>query len=434
MKPRTKFQKRVVAANGSLRFLKDKHFVEVYNRTCDHVAFLNKGKTFVCGDCGNVITDTQPNKKGMVSCPFCKHQLIPMLSRKWTNRCTYYIMAIDRSQNFQVLRYFLIEVIHKKGQTVSIRPNEIFRVFIDEFGHKAVCSRRRSIFGSYYLDRWNMYSNIELRQVNAQWEYTPYDIHAWANIRVRKFTKKAIQVGLDVSDENFPSVDTICKIMKDNRFETIWKAGLYELSYRLNPECMDRIWPALKICIRNRYVITNVLDYIDYIQQLIQLGKDIRNAHYVCPNDLRAAHAKTNLLIQKEEKKKRLLEERERIMKAEELYAQKVLPFLQLHIQDKDMHIEVLPTVQAFFEEGNAMHHCVYSNKYFEKKDSLILSCRNNENKRLATIEISLPGAEIKQIRAACNKVPEQYDNIVRLISQKRKEIRKISRDARVQC
>lgn len=184
---------------------------------------------------------------------------------------------------------------------------------------------------------------------------------------------------------------------------------------------------------RNKYIISNAVDYIDYIQQLVQLGKDIHNAHYVCPDDLRAAHAKTNLLIQKEEMKKRLLEERERIVKAEEQYAQKVLPFLQLHIQDKDMHIEVLPTVQAFFEEGNAMHHCVYSNKYYEKENSLVLSCRNNDNRRLATIEISLPGAEIRQIRAVCNEIPEQYDSIVKLITQKRKEIRKISKIASIQ-
>ena len=112
---------------------------------------------------------------------------------------------------------------------------------------------------------------------------------------------------------------------------------------------------------------------------------------------------------------------------AESAYAKRILPFLNFYMKNKNFHISVLPTVKAFYEEGQAMHHCVYSNRYYERKDTLVLSCRDNDDKRVATIELGLPKCDIRQVRAACNKIPEQYDSIVRLITRQKKELRKLS-------
>ena len=272
-----------------------------------------------------------------------------------------------------------------------------------------------------------MNSDIELRQPNMAWRYTPYDVRAWANIRTRKFTKECKRAGLDVNDTLFPDAETICKILQDNRYETIWKAGMHEMAFRLEPKEMTALWPALKICMRNGYNPNNVKDYIDYVKQLIQLEKDIHNAHYVCPVDLDAEHRRTNASVQKILDRKRFLEEQKRMKEAESAYAKRILPFLNFYMKNKNFHISVLPTVKAFYEEGQAMHHCVYSNRYYERKDTLVLSCRDNDDKRVATIELGLPKCDIRQVRAACNKIPEQYDSIVRLITRQKKELRKLS-------
>ena len=58
---------------------------------------------------------------------------------------------------------------------------------------------------------------------------------------------------------------------------------------------------------------------------------------------------------------------------------------------------------------------------------ALILSCRDKQNHRLATIEIGLPQGDIKQVRAACNQIPEQYDSIVQLLTKQRKQFKKLS-------
>ena len=38
--------------------------------------------------------------------------------------------------------------------------------------------------------------------------------------------------------------------------------------------------------------------------------------------------------------------------------------------------VKVLQSVDEFYEEGKAMHHCVYTNAYYNDENSLILSAR----------------------------------------------------------
>lgn len=412
--------------NGSLRTIVPKHFVEVYNRACEHIAFQNKQKTLICGDCGKLIKEVKTNRNGEVVCPHCGKRLKPMVNRKWSYKQAYYIMAIDQARGFQILRYYLLYTYFHKCRVVRLNPIEVFRVYIDENGQRAVCAKLRNSFCSY-RDQWRYDSDICLRQVNQQWSYTPYDVHAWANLRARRLSKKSKLAKLNVPDKDFPSATTICKIFRDYRFETIWKAGMYEMAYRLDEETMDTLWPALKICLRNHYLPADASDYIDYVQQLIRLGKDTHNAHYVCPCDFAAAHTRTTEAVRKVLDKEKYEKEKERMALAEEKYAQRILPFLSLNIANNHFRIAVLPTVQSFYEEGQSMHHCVYSNRYYEREDSLILSCRDKQNHRLATIEIGLPQGNIRQVRAACNQVPEQYDSIVQLLTQQRNQIKQLS-------
>ena len=62
------------------------------------------------------------------------------------------------------------------------------------------------------------------------------------------------------------------------------------------------------------------------------------------------------------------------------------------------------------------MHHCVYSNNYYSKKDTCIISARS-KGKRLATIELNLKSMKIMQCRGVCNAKPER-DEEIRLLLQ----------------
>ena len=79
--------------------------------------------------------------------------------------------------------------------------------------------------------------------------------------------------------------------------------------------------------------------------------------------------------------------------------------------------------VQEYLEEGTAMHHCVFSNEYYLKENSLILSA-TIEGRRIETIEVNLDTLKVVQSRGVCNKNTEYHDQIVSLVNANRKLIR----------
>ena len=62
------------------------------------------------------------------------------------------------------------------------------------------------------------------------------------------------------------------------------------------------------------------------------------------------------------------------------------------------------------------MHHCVFTNEYYRRDDSLILSA-SIDGQRLETVEVSLSRLEVAQSRGVCNKQTEYHDKIVRLVN-----------------
>ena len=76
-----------------------------------------------------------------------------------------------------------------------------------------------------------------------------------------------------------------------------------------------------------------------------------------------------------------------------------------------------------FAEEGTAMHHCVWSNKYFLKENSLILSA-TIDGVRIETIEVSLKTFKVVQSLGVCNSNTEYHDRIVALVDSNMNLIR----------
>ena len=69
------------------------------------------------------------------------------------------------------------------------------------------------------------------------------------------------------------------------------------------------------------------------------------------------------------------------------------------------------------------MHHCVWSNEYYLKKDSLILSA-TIDGKRIETVEVSLKTFEVVQCRGLCNENTEYHDRIIALVNKNANLIR----------
>ena len=94
-----------------------------------------------------------------------------------------------------------------------------------------------------------------------------------------------------------------------------------------------------------------------------------------------------------------------------------IQPFLGIEIKDEDIVIRPLESVTQFYQEGKAMHHCVYQNEYYKRKDCLILTAQKN-GKRLETVEVSLKTFKIVQSRAVCNETSDYHVHIIKLVNR----------------
>jgi hypothetical protein len=207
--------------------------------------------------------------------------------------------------------------------------------------------------------------------------------------------------------------------------------------FLFNPQTLDRCWNSYKIAMRNKYDISDMVIWCDLVCLLDKLGKDLRNPHFVCPPDLKAAHdrymEKRQAILEREREQQRILQEAERLErerkkledmeKDKENYIRKNAVFFNLALTDGLLVIKVLQSVDEFLEEGKAMHHCVYTNEYYNRDNTLILSARI-DGKRIETVELSLDTFKVVQSRGVCNSNTEYHDRIINLVESNAELIR----------
>ena len=148
----------------------------------------------------------------------------------------------------------------------------------------------------------------------------------------------------------------------------------------------------------------------DYIGLLIHFGKDIHNAKYVCPADLKGEHDRYLEKKRTAGKKERIKEKRAKALprkNASELKSK----FFGIQFTDGLIQVKVLESVETHLVEGEIMHHCVFSCGYHLKAESLILSA-TIEGKRIETVEINPKTLEVVQSRGVCNQNTEYHDHL----------------------
>ena len=187
---------------------------------------------------------------------------------------------------------------------------------------------------------------------------------------------------------------------------------------------LDDYWPSVRICIRNHYVIPDGIMWKDYVDALLYLGKDVHNAKYVCPANLTEAHDRTMAKRLEKMRMKREEERMRKILDNEDQYRKLKSPFFGLAFTDGHIQVKVLESVREFYEEGMVMHHCVFSNEYYLKPDSLILSA-TMDGKRVETVEVGLKDFEILQSRGVNNTCTEHHKQILSLVKKNMNLIRK---------
>lgn len=220
----------------------------------------------------------------------------------------------------------------------------------------------------------------------------------------------------------YPQVEFIYRHQNDDFRRRIMR-HLCELYNDKNEDAIPDYIAALRLAIKHHFLPEKLteweqLTWLDYLNGLRVLGKDIRNPHYICPENIQDAHdwVMKKLREKKQEIKVKLSEERK-------FYRLKSR-YIGLELKDGDLEIRTLDSAEEYIRESRAMHNCIESCKYYLKKNSLIL-CARVKGIRAADIELSLIDYKIIQCCGPCNSFVPEREAIKSLIYKNIDEIKR---------
>ena len=417
MKPRNRFEKAVLAESKHLRPITKTQSKWAFHECIGHFAYrLPKGHT-TCMDCGHSWIIEKPAQT--CTCPHCgaRLQVEETYGRKLQQK--QYFTILTTCGTYQVLRMFLIVVGMEKGYKAKYETIEIGQYWWNGQGRKVVIAVQRIL--GHYVDTFSFYSPMAVRNDNEVYHYV-----ACAPIYPKfKVTDTLRRNGFKDDFHQIAPIALIPALLTDSRAETLIKAGRIDhLRYFLNnTRAFEAYWQSYKIAVRNGYEIKDISLWCDYVDMLRRLGKDVHSPKYLCAKDLKAEHDRIEDKIHRQREKEEIERKWQKAIEDEKRFQELKSKFFGISFTDGTIQVRVLESVQEHLEEGVAMHHCVFSNRYYLKEDSLILSA-TIEGRRIETIEVSLQTLKVVQSRGVCNKNTEYHEQIVNLVNANSRLIR----------
>lgn len=380
---------------------------------------LSRGK-FHCLECTHSWKPESQNKscEKYIKCTACQGRLKMQGCNQVHFREIEYFAVLDICQGYQVIRIICSHKHMKKNFAPSYFHKEVMQHWINPQGEVRSMSLSTNVFSGAY-DAWQYYSVLEIRpkdfQNSQKYRINPYKI--FPKLKVLPVLKRN---GFKTSVYDIAPQILFTSLLKDSIAETLLKSSQTSvLSYYLqsHEQHIKENWHAVKTCLKYRYKIEDFRLWEDYIALLRWFKKDLSSSAFVCPENLNKAHDK--LVVKKRElqRKKYLLKMRSEILKAQEVYAEEKKHFFGLCFKEENLTIKVLENVQEFMEEGDILHHCIFTNEYYKKKDSLILSAQIDENP-VETIELSLLDMNVIQCRGMKNNNSKHHEIILELIKK----------------
>ena len=406
MKPRTKLQKAVAEQSARLPELTAWQTSYAIRHCFEHYAVKRQNR-HICSHCGADCGEVG-------KCPNCGMPLKAIETRKRKAHFVAYFGVVTTIADYQVVRYFICHAYYRLGEHAEYQISEVVQKWIAPNGKLVVMARPRNMC-SWYLDSWVLSSDLSIR---ADIDNPAFNINALIVVRPR-VTAQIKRNGFNGGNYYGMTPETLFDaIVNEPKCETLLKAGQLSL-LRLCAERPSNLrhFNAMKICIRNNYIVKDAQMWVDMVNLLEQCGKDTRNAHYLCPTDLKYAHDHWLKKHREIEEKERIKRQREDAVKEEDAFRRMKSKYFGIEVTDGTIVIRVLESVMAHVDEGAALHHCVGQCHYAMKQNSLILSATLN-GERLETIEIDLANLKIAQCRGLQNQTTPYHAQILELMTK----------------
>lgn len=433
MKPRNKYQQRVVELSNKLPKITLRQEQWAINNCFDKKGLCTR-KEIWCTCCGSVFE--RANNKGQIKCPSCGKLLKLEDSRIRKINKEVYFTILTTAGGFQVCRHFLVHKYIRKGYKPLYEINEVVQNWIDENGKETVIARSTCVFvgiEKFVLTQpMSLKNNSRIRTYTSYYYPKKHNIYSdfiYPNI---KLLPKVVRNGFKILNDIIPINAVIKLILSDKEAEMLIKNNQYYLLRRKYErdygeyEKTEYIH-AVKIANKNNYIVEDASIWYDYLDLLMYFNKDTHNAHYVCPDDLIAEHDKLVDKKNRIDRERSLKEKREEIARNEEQYLADKGKFFGVCFGNKDIVITVIKSLEEMEEEGKRLHHCVYVARYYQKKESLILSAKTITGERMETIELSLKTFQVLQCRGKFNQSTDRHNEILELVNKNINLIKKIA-------
>lgn len=416
----------------------------------DPTGYFNKRKLAWCHECGHSWKLDACDVSAITmahNCPGCGRAVGFKQDSDVKHLERDYVGVIQTFKGFQVIRFLFVEKMCWRGQAAKLSANEVMQHWIDESGRVTVFALETNQH-QVYVDMWRWSSEMELRGTNsgrAEYRHNMTVSFIYPKPHVLPIFKRN---GFDGKFYGYCPTKVLTTLIEDPIAETLIKAGqksMYDfyLGCSYKKDFKKSLWPSVKICIRNGYIIQKHSIWRDYFDLLKHFKMDVRNSKLICPDNLKLAHdelvSKKNIILQRQIEENRRRREAADLEKAriaamtdeerEAMYAEQKSRFFNLKFSDGVVAVQVLKSISEFKEEGDELKHCVHTNDYYLKRDSLVLSARI-EGKRVETIEINLASMKITQAYGWDNKVTPHHDRIVKLVSKYLPKIAQLARSA----
>jgi DNA-directed RNA polymerase subunit RPC12/RpoP len=426
MKPKTKMHYEIVSLSDKLPMISQAKINWAYKRNFKFYAWKTKHKA-VCFECGhgwdletNLIT-----KLLTIVCPSCGKNLKYTDGHAWRKKEEGYFQIMTVVGDYQVIR--VVQMYHwmMKSIGASYSWHEIYQHWIHNSGKFNIMSTGFNGMGYFNSGQgWTWNGPMELR-ANQNDRYFINSIPTYPN---KKILPNIFRNGFTGEFFKYNPGYFFAMLLGIPRFETFLKAGQYSLVNEFNQhdDKIEKYWLQIRICLKNHYIITDAINWFDYLELLKHFHRSLIDPILVCPADLKAAH--DYLVVEKrliDDRNKKASEERKKLEDEELKRAKKNL--MDLHFTDGEIVIVTLQNAADFKMEEKVLEHCVYSSGYHKKPGSLIMSARIS-NQRVETIEISLRNFTVMQCRGFNNKDSSHHKEILKLINRNLTNIKKASK------
>lgn len=303
----------------------------------------------------------------------------------------------------------------RKGMKAKPAYLEVGSYWIDSKSKTTVIGLQRTL--GPYIDSFAFGSPLEIRRDNEAFQRISDE---WIYPRI-KVTDNIKRNGFKGSCHHIHPVTLFQELLTNPRAETLMKANEIELLRYLcaRPTCkadIDTYWNTIKIANRKGYKVKDSQMWIDYIKMLERCGKDIQSPKYICPTNLQEAHDYYMRKVHIIEDKKKRAEDIRKAQEREASFKEQKEKFFGIRINDGEIEVKVLESVEEYRREAESQHMCLFSAEYDRRENSLIFSARI-KGRIIETIEVDLKTLRVVQSRGVCNQNTEYHDRIVSLIN-----------------